>query len=541
MLAPSLAGKDSARSDLLALSRQEVPIRLLVLANSALALAAFHDPLVATIDVWLHSPEYNYGVLVPLVVALMLWRDLARSRAPRRGGWLGAGLVAVGLALGIVEALSQTRFPGQVGLFLCLIGIFIAWQGEGRARDAWPALVFLLFGLPLANGIQVILTGALQLVSSVGAVALIRAADIPVLREGNIVDLGAIQLQVAEACSGLRYLFPLATFSFLCAYLFVGNPLQRALIFLSSIPITIAMNILRIGVTGLLVDRFGVAAAEGFFHDFEGWIVYCACLALLFAEMKLLCYSGGSERSLLRRLDLDLPAARTSAEMASVETQKAAFLRWDWLSSAIAGGLILAALCAVVWIGARVPYLPARSAFMHFPREIGAWHAVDAPVDGKSLAALNATDHLSLNFLQGETALVNVWAAYYQSQYSGNAAHSPLVCIPGGGWQIESQDQVDLPYIDGAGTSVIQANRLIIAQGNMRQIVYYWFVEGGAVETNEYRAKARLLANSILQNRRDGALVRFIAPIEGGDVAAADAQLAGFVAETLPIIPQFLP
>ncbi|MBI2257164.1 MAG: VPLPA-CTERM-specific exosortase XrtD [Proteobacteria bacterium] len=530
MLASSAAAKPSLR--LPALFRQDAALWVLVLINCVLVTAAFYNSVAATLDVWMNSPEYNYGLLVPVVVALMLWRDLGRSAAPQTGGWWGVGLVGFGLLLGLVEALSQTRFPGQVGLFLSFIGIYIAWQGEARSRATWPGLVFLLFGLPMANGIQVILTGALQMASSIGAVALIRLVDIPVLREGNVIDLGPIQLQVAEACSGLRYLFPLATFSFLCAYLYIGHPLKKAVIFLSSIPITIAMNIVRIGVTGLLVDRFGVAAAEGFFHDFEGWIIYCACLVILAVEMKLLCFVGGSDRSLLRRLDLDLPA-RDHGRATIREGQA-------WPSLAVAG-LALAALLLVVGIGTRAEHAPMRSSFALFPREIGAWRGVEAPVDDESLRALNATDHLSVNFVRNEGELVNAWIAYYSSQYSGNAAHSPLVCMPGGGWQIEQAQETTLTFSRDGTTTVIPANRIIIAQGSTRQLVYYWFVEGGAIVTNEYHAKARLFANAVMENRRDGALVRFVAPINGGDIAAVDTQMQSFIGELLPVLPAYLP
>jgi exosortase D (VPLPA-CTERM-specific) len=545
MLASSAVAKPPFR--LPALFQQGAALWVLALINCALVAAAFHNSVAATLDVWMNSPEYNYGLLVPVVVALMLWRDLGRSVAPQVGGWWGVGLVGFGLALGLIEALSQTRFPGQVGLFLSLIGIYIAWQGEARSRATWPGLVFLLFGLPMANGIQVILTGALQMVSSIGAVALIRMADIPVLREGNVIDLGPIQLQVAEACSGLRYLFPLATFSFLCAYLYIGHPLKKAVIFLSSIPITIAMNIVRIGVTGLLVDRFGVAAAEGFFHDFEGWIIYCACLAILAVEMKLLCYVGSGDRSLLRRLDLDLPArgpkgvaTRDDATRDDARRDYARRDDWAWPSIA-AASLALVALLLVVGIGTRAEHTPARSGFVLFPREIGAWRGVEAPVDDESLRALNATDHLSVNFVRNEDELVNAWIAYYSSQYSGNAAHSPLVCMPGGGWQIEKAEETTLTFSRDGATTAIPVNRIIIAQGTTRQLVYYWFVEGGAIETNEYRAKLRLFANAVMENRRDGALVRFVAPINGSDVAAVDAQMQNFIGELLPVLPAYLP
>ncbi|MBK8161349.1 MAG: VPLPA-CTERM-specific exosortase XrtD [Rhodospirillaceae bacterium] len=496
----------------------------------------FRTSIIDTVDVWMNSPEYNYGPLIPVLVTLMLWRDLARSTAGYTGGWWGLAIVLVGLLLGLLEFLSRTHFPGQVGLFLTLIGIFIAWQGEARAREVWPALVFLLFGLPMANAIQVILTSALQMVSSVGAVAIIRAMNIPVLREGNVIDLGTIKLQVAEACSGLRYLFPLAAFSFLCAYLFMGHPAKRAVIFLSSVPITIAMNIVRIAVTGVLVDRFGVEAAQGFFHEFEGWVVYCCCLFLLFVEMKMLCFIGSGDRSLLRRLDLDLPKGRSTMPDAHLVASGHKLWPSRW-----AVGLCVLTIVTIASIGTRVDAAPSRTQFSLFPRQIGVWTGFEFLVDPESLAALNATDHLSLNFAQGDNTVVNLWVAYYQSQYSGSAAHSPLVCIPGGGWQIESLDTISLPVDTGNSMLSVPINRLVIAQGSRRQLVYYWFVEGGVVETNEYLAKARLFANAVIDNRRDGALVRFITPIENGDFAAADLILGNFVREATPLLPRFLP
>ena len=492
----------------------------------------FHDSILSTIDTWLTSPEYNYGPLVPVIAGLMLWRDLNRADATpgaaRSGGWLGVAIALAGLTFGFIEFLSHTRFPGQLGLFLTVIGILVAWLGERRAARVWPALVLLFFALPQAGALEAQLTATLQLVSSIGAVAVIRLFEIPVLREGNVIDLGQIQLQVAEACSGLRYLFPLATFAFLCAYLYIGNPLKRAVIFLSSVPITVLMNIVRIAGTALLVEQYGVAAAQGFFHDFEGWVVYCVCLVLLFLEMKLLSYVGPGERSLLRRLDLDWPKAGGTA------TARPRGLAAPVLTVV---GLCLAVLLIEIGIGARGTPLPPRAEFALFPRQIGAWQGSDMAVDQQALAALNATDHLSLNFVKG-TDVVNVWSAYYDSQYSGNAAHSPLICIPGGGWRIEDGGIVAIP---GAGGTSIRASRLIITQGNDKQLVYYWFVEGGRHETSEYAAKLRLLANAVLENRRDGALVRFVTPVVGGDMERANRTLQAFVAEAAPLLPDYIP
>ena len=90
---------------------------------------------------------------------------------------------------------------------------------------------------------------------------------------------------MAEACNGLRYLFPLTSFGFLCAFLFRGPLWQKAIIFLSTLPITVLMNSFRIGVIGILVEYYGISMARGFLHDFEGWIVFMACVGILFLEM----------------------------------------------------------------------------------------------------------------------------------------------------------------------------------------------------------------------------------------------------------------
>ena len=531
-MAADLARMSAGAVDFQAAEVRPGPWRWIALA-AGLAFTGyfFHDSIESTVDTWLTSPEYSYGPLVPLLAALMLWRDLSRSAVRVRdssGGWLGVAIAVVGLLFGLVEVLSQTRFPGQLGLFLTIVGIVVAWLGERRAAKVWPALLLLFFALPQAAVLQVALTAGLQVVSSVGAVAIIEMFGIPVLREGNIIDLGQIQLQVAEACAGLRYLFPLATFAFLCAYLWVGHPVKKAIIFLSSIPITILMNIVRIAVTGLLVEQYGVGAAEGFFHYFEGWIVFCLCLALLFLEMKLLCYVGPGDRSLLRRLDLDPP--RTGRGAASFAGGPAAPVL-------VVAGLCAAAILAQLAIGARETTLPPRSSFALFPREIGAWQGADMPIDSSALAALNASDHLSVNYARGDD-VINVWSAYYESQYSGNAVHSPLVCIPGGGWQVQDGGVTEIPV---AGGAPLRASRLIISQGTDKQLVYFWFVEGGRHETGEYAAKFRLFANAVLHNRRDGALVRFVTPVAGGDLDRADATLKSFVAEAAPLLPAYVP
>ncbi|MCB1902774.1 MAG: archaeosortase/exosortase family protein, partial [Gammaproteobacteria bacterium] len=130
---------------------------------------------------------------------------------------------------------------------------------------------------------------------------------ISVFLEGNVIDLGEYKLQVVEACSGLRYLFPLVSIAFLAAYMYKVEMWKRVLVFLSSIPITILMNSFRIGVIGYLVENYGTEQAEGFLHDFEGWIIFMACFAILLLEMTLLAKVGKRKYTLKEVFGLEAP------------------------------------------------------------------------------------------------------------------------------------------------------------------------------------------------------------------------------------------
>jgi exosortase D (VPLPA-CTERM-specific) len=493
----------------------------------AATLVVFRDSLSQIVDVWLSSEEYNFGPIVPPLVALMLWRDGRRCQRPFSGGWTGLAILFFGLALGLLEFLSQTRFPGQVGLFVSVIGIVVAYQGERRSIALWPPLLLLLFAVPPPDSLRVQLTSALQLVSSQGAVGLLRSIDVVVFREGNVIDLGLIKLEVAEACSGLRYLLPLGTFAFICAYLFKAPFWQRALVFLTSIPITVAMNVFRIALTGVLVEEWGVSAAEGFFHAFEGWAVYCLCVALLMITMKALCLL--SRRPLLQSLDLDWPPAPV-ARPALLGSTAPIFV-------ALAMVLGLGALQA--GIGERPAAVSNRLPFAVFPRQFEGWRGIDLPVDQSSLKTLNASDYLSVGYDNGK-ARVDVWVAYYSAQVAGNAVHSPQVCIPGGGWAIESVQQRTIALSDNDSSRPLPLQRLIIRRGDDRAMIYYWFVEAGQPIADETAAKIKLLLNAIVANRRDGALVRFMVPITGNNEAEADALLTNFISTVDPTLRPYL-
>ncbi len=127
--------------------------------------------------------------------------------------------------------------------------------------------------------------------------------------EGNIIDLGVYKLHVAEACSGLRYLFPILSFSYIFAVLYRGPMWHKAILLVSAAPITVFMNSVRIAIAGVLVEVYGIEWVEGFTHFFEGWVIFISCVLILFGLAWVMLHLRRDRLSLVDALDLDTPAS----------------------------------------------------------------------------------------------------------------------------------------------------------------------------------------------------------------------------------------
>ncbi|MCB1703173.1 MAG: exosortase, partial [Halioglobus sp.] len=224
--------------------------------------------------IWARQEEYSHGYMIPLVALFLFWQKLPVIMAvewkPSRLAPLVFILAMFGWALGEITAYRQIV---AYSFIASLIAVALAVYGWKGFRLTWGSFAYLIFMIPLPLFLYQRLSSALQLISTQIGVAVVELFDISVYVSGNIIDLGGYQLQVVEACSGLRYLFPLMSFGFLISYLYSGPNWHKWLIFLSTIPITILMNSFRIGVIGVTVEYWGIEAAEGFLHDFEGWFV----------------------------------------------------------------------------------------------------------------------------------------------------------------------------------------------------------------------------------------------------------------------------
>ena len=274
---------DPARPVLPALNAAGLFWFVLLLAGS---VPIFWIGIVSLGKAW-STAEYSHGPLIPLISLYLFLRELRRAPLPRpdiRDRWPGVAVIALALVIAVLGNL--TRIPDIVtyAMIIWVGGVVLTVFGWDRGKRHQLPVVHLVFMLPLPQFLYWKLTIFLQWVSSIIGVWFVQTAGVSVFLEGNIIDLGVYKLQVAEACSGLRYLFPILCFSYLFAILYRGPMWHKAVLLLAAAPLTVLMNSFRIGVIGVLVDSYGIEQAEGFLHFFEGWVIFLLCIAILFHD-----------------------------------------------------------------------------------------------------------------------------------------------------------------------------------------------------------------------------------------------------------------
>ncbi|MEO0390578.1 MAG: VPLPA-CTERM-specific exosortase XrtD [Pseudomonadota bacterium] len=505
---------------------------LLVLCLSA-SVPVFWLGLEALGRAWA-TPEYSHGPLIPLISLYLFLRELRDTpRAPTQPVDRRPGLALLAISLGTAVLGSVAGVPDIVAyaLILWCAGMVLTCMGWQRGRRHQLPVLHLIFMLPLPQYLYWKLTVFLQSVSSELGVWVVRQAGVPVFLDGNIIDLGSYQLLVAEACSGLRYLFPILSFSYLIAILYRGPFWHKALLFGMAAPLTVVMNAFRIGVIGVLVNAYGIGHAEGFLHFFEGWVIFGSCVAVLIAAAFALRWLHGSPGEVL-----DLDSAGLGAQLARVVRLPA--------SAALTAAVVLsAAVSAAYTFAPRADIAaPERASFVYFPQSLAGWEGAHLPLDPDTETILGASDYLSMVYSSPQNnPPIQMFAAWYHSQTEGQGIHSPEVCLPSGGWEIYSLTARTLS-LPGTPYGTFEVNRAVIEKGAQRQLVYYWFEQRGRRMTNDVAAKLSVLHDGLLQGRTDGALVRFITEIQRGETPAdADARLTHFMAGALKTLPRYIP
>ncbi|MDP3092228.1 MAG: VPLPA-CTERM-specific exosortase XrtD [Nitrospira sp.] len=510
--------------------------RPIMLWGAALAVVvligiAYAESLAYLVTQWMEDDNFSHGFFVPVITVALIW--LRREQVVAAGmvpSWWGLGPAVLGLALYLVGELATIYFLQHLSLWLVIVGLALAVAGPCATREMAFPLGYLLTMIPPPQMLLQSLSSSLQLMSSTLGVGFLQLIGVTAFREGNVIDLGPIQLQVVEACSGLRYLIPLIALTLLSAYLFQSRLWKRVVLVASAIPLAVLLNGLRIGLIGVLVERFGQSAAEGFMHAFEGWFLFVLSLAILGAEMWLLERVGAGSAP-----GVDRPAARPGAVLSP---GPAALVVSGPVFACI--GLLAVTTSMSFHADGRDHVPPPRQNFVDFPMQVAGWQGEPMVMERQYVDVLRFDDYLLANY-QGPGGPINVYAAYYRSQEKGRATHSPKTCIPGGGWEITSLDEVVVPGDVLAGSG-FRANRVMIQKGEQKQVVLYWFKQRHRVVTSEYLVKFFLFVDALTMKRTDGALIRLVAAVQSGESEkAADQRVMQMAAAVQPLLPAYVP
>lgn len=251
---------------------------------------AYWSTLVDVKNHWDSDPLYSHGYLVPGFACVLLWlrKDMLKGQDLRPSYW-GLLLVLLGAAMRIGPLYYGFTVADRYSILPTLAGLCVALGGWPALRWAWPGVAFLLFMLHLPAGVDQFLAVPLQRVATVASTNALQTLGFFAVSEGNVILLSGSELNVAEACSGLRMLVTFCAMTTAVAVLTQRSVLQRVILVASALPLAVVCNVARITATGAVQETFGQGrAAHLVFHDVAGWLMIALGLALLWLELAVL-------------------------------------------------------------------------------------------------------------------------------------------------------------------------------------------------------------------------------------------------------------
>jgi exosortase len=247
-----------------------------------LLIVAYYPILKHLVWQWSNDEDVGHGFFVPVVAGYIVWQRREQLMALAwKPAWWGIALLVWGALQAYIGTLGAELFLQRSAFLISLVGMLLVLGGTALVREVAFPLLLLPFMIPIPTVVYNQITFPLQLFASRVAEILLSAIDIPVLREGNVLELASQKLSVAEACSGIRSLLSLSFLALVYAYFFDRKVWMRWALFFGVLPIAILANAGRVTITGILSER-DPELARGFFHELEGFIIFAIALAMLF-------------------------------------------------------------------------------------------------------------------------------------------------------------------------------------------------------------------------------------------------------------------
>lgn len=239
-----------------------------------LAALLFAPVIVELTSVWNTRDDYSHGFFVIPIALYLVWAKREKLlRLPVKPLWVGLPVLAGGAMTYLISFIAKFHTLTHFSMVVTLIGLLLFLVGWQLTKELLLPVLFLLFMFPIPTGYYVLITNPLKLMITTISTHMIDLMGIPVYQEGNLLFLPSTQLEVAEACSGVRSLYSYLMLGCLFAFMSRKRASKIALI-ISTVPLAILVNILRVTGTGILANFFGPKVAQGFFHEFTGFILF---------------------------------------------------------------------------------------------------------------------------------------------------------------------------------------------------------------------------------------------------------------------------
>jgi exosortase len=258
-------------------------------AIAILLVVIYYRVAIKLVYDWYTIPDYSHGFLVPFFALFLLWDKRKSLRNTRiRQSWRGIPLVVFGIFVLILGVYGVDLFTARISFVFLLAGLIWTLFGSAMLRELRFPLMVLVLAIPFPTILFNQITFPLQLFASRIASDILPLLRVPVLLEGNVIQLPIMKLEVAEACSGIRSLMSLFTLAVFYGYFLERKTSRRWILALAAIPIAVTANVFRIVGTGLCVQYWDPEKALGFFHEFSGWVMFVISLGCLYLVHRLM-------------------------------------------------------------------------------------------------------------------------------------------------------------------------------------------------------------------------------------------------------------
>jgi exosortase D (VPLPA-CTERM-specific) len=475
------------------------------------------------------NDDYSYGFLIPFIAGYLFWEKKNElQRTPVQSFWpifpvlLFFVLVSLYGILGSSGNISQPAIPVVIVLF----SLFCF--GKSFFKKVWLPLCFTVFMVPLPPVLDRTVGVYLKAVSSEMGGAFLRMIGYSVYVTGNVIDLGVTKLQVVDACSGLRFLFPLIALGIVYAYFFEKVAWKRVLCVAVTLPIAVFTNVFRIGIAGILTYQWGPEMAEGFFHDFQGWAIFMMAIVILFVFGKV--------------LNLIWPNREQKQAVTKPGKTVHSNQKGKGNIAAFCTSIVLLAAVAVLTLNvSALPPIKITGGIASFPTQFDSWQGNSEAVDPEIIDASGAEEAFNCFYSNEQGEGVSLYMGYRSTAFleNENFFHSPTVCLPSSGWKVLEKSKHVIRDVPTFGT--LPVTEMVVESMGHKQLVYFWFQTKDRATHDKNINRYHLALHALKKDNTHDLFIRPIAPVKDGEsIETARTRLDGFTRQLMGTLISFL-